>query len=111
MVPTLVDYHRLGGVKQGEDGSKVSIRVLFVDVDQKFLLFERLREKGNELNDVSVLTDYPSFQMQEFKTLSTQAFNIRKAQPGTKTRIVPKGLGLTLQRRAGVQDKWTTVSC
>ncbi len=109
MAPTLVDYHRLGGIKQqGENGSKVSIRVLFVDVDQKFELFDRLKEKGNELRDVSILTDYPSFQMQEFKTLSAQAYNIRQAQPGTKTRIVPKGLGLALQRRAG--DKWMTVS-
>lgn len=108
MAPTLVDYHRLGGIRQGENGSKVSIRVLFVDVDQKFELFEKLKEKGNDLKDVSILTDYPSFQMQEFKALSTQAYNIRQAQPGTKTRIVPKGLGLALQRRAG--DKWIPVS-
>ena len=110
MTPHLVDYHRLGGIKQGEDGSKVSIRVQFVNVDQKFELFEKLKESGNGLQDISILTDYPSFQMQEFKALSTQAYNIRTANPGTKTRVVTKGLGLVLQSRPRGDDQWMSVS-
>ena len=110
MTPHLVDYHRLGGIKQGEDGSKVSIRVQFVNVDQKFELFEKLKESGNALQDISILTDYPSFQMNEFKALSTKAYNIRTAAPGTKTRIVTKGIGLALQKRPRGNDQWMSVS-
>jgi TolA-binding protein len=111
MVPHLVDYQRLGGLRPNENGSKISIRVQFVDVDQKFDLFDKLKTKGRELQDVSVLTDYPSFQLKQFKQLSEAAYNIRKENPGTKTRIVPKGLGLTLQRRsAGLDSTWIPVS-
>jgi hypothetical protein len=110
MTPTLVDYHRLGGLKEGETGSLVSVRVQFVDLDQKFELFDKLKLKGRELHDVSILTDYPSFQIAEFKALSGQAYNLRQSNPGTRTRIVPKGLGLVLQKRANGSDRWTTVS-
>lgn len=110
MVPHLVDYQRLGGLKDKEDGSKVSIRVQFADVDQKFDLFDKLRVKGRELKDVSVLTDYPTFQLKQFKVLSGAAYKIRQENPGTRTRVVPKGLDLCLQRRANATDRWTTVS-
>ena len=110
MTPHLVDYQRLGGAKPGEDGSKVSIRVQFVNVDQKFDLFDALKSKGRAVDDITILTDYPNFQLQEFKRLSGIAYNLRKDSPGIKTRIVPKGLGLNLQRRANALDKWTSVS-
>ena len=110
MTPTLVDYQRLGGLKDGEDGSKISVRLQFVDLDQKFEMFDKLKLMGRELQDVSILTDYPSFQLLEFKRLSGEAYNLRQANPGTKTRIVPRGLGLALQRRANTTDKWTSVS-
>jgi len=111
MAPHLVDYQRLGGLRPNEDGSKISIRVQFVDVDQKFDLFDKLKEKGRELQDVSVLTDYPSFQLEQFKRLSGTAYNIRKENPGTKTRIVQKGLGLVLQKRGTEPEaSWTPVS-
>jgi len=110
MTPTLVDYQRLGGVKDGEDGSKISIRLQFVDLDQKFDMYDKLKLKGRELKDVSILTDYPSFQIPEFKKLSGQAFNLRQANPGTKTRIVPRGLSLVLQKRVNGSDRWTSVS-
>jgi hypothetical protein len=108
--PHLVDYQRLGGVKVGEDGTKVSIRVEFSDVDQRINLFEKLKLRGKELRQYSVLTDYPKFQLQEFKDLSGKAYDIRKAQPGTRTRIVPKGLGLVLQSRNSPDAKWMAVS-
>lgn len=110
MTPHLVDYQRLGGLKIGETGNKISIRVQFVDVDQKFDLFDRLKAKGRELQDVSVLTDYPAFQLKQFKQLSDAAYKIRQENPGTKTRIVPKGLALNLQRRPTRDDRWTSVS-
>jgi hypothetical protein len=110
MTPTLVDYHRLGGLKEREDGSKVAIRVQFVDLDQKFELFDKLKLKGKELQEVSILTDYPSFQVTEFKNLSNAAYNLRQSNPGTRTRIVQKGLGLILQKRPNGNDRWTSVS-
>ncbi len=108
--PHLVDYQRLGGLKVGEDGSKIAVRVEFSDVDQKIGLFEKLKLKGRELNAYSVLTDYPKFQMNEFKKLSGLAYEIRKSSPGVRTRIVPKGLGLILQRRDSPAAGWTAVS-
>jgi hypothetical protein len=110
MTPVLVDYHRLGGLKEKEDGSKVAVRVQFVDLDQKFELFDKLKLKGRELKEVSILTDYPSFQVPEFKKLSNLAYNLRQSNPGTRTRIVPKGLGLILQKKANATDRWTSVS-
>ena len=110
MAPLLVVYHRLGGRRDGEDGSKVCVKIQFVHLDQKFDLFEKLKTKGRELSDFSILTDYPSFQQAEFKRLSGQAYDLRKATPGTKTRIVPQGLGLVLQTRINNTDKWTAVS-
>jgi hypothetical protein len=81
-----------------------------MDVDQKMELFDRMREKGRELQDITILTDFPSFQMTEFKTLSGLGYKIRTEKPGTKTRIVPKGLGLILQTRASTAERWTHVS-
>jgi hypothetical protein len=106
----LVDYQRLGGLKEGENGSKIPIRVQFADVDLRFDMFDKLKAKGQEMKDVSVLTDYPDFQIPEFKRLSNIAYRLRKDQVGTRTRIVPRGLKLLLQTRANVDDKWKTVS-
>ena len=106
----LVDYQRLGGLKEGENGSKVPIRVQFADVDLRFDMFDKLKAKGQEMKDISVLTDYPDFQIPEFKRLSNIAYRLRKDRVGTRTRIVPRGLKLLLQTRANVDDKWKTVS-
>jgi hypothetical protein len=108
--PHLVDYQRLGSRRENEDGSKVSIRLEFTDVDQKLNLFEKLKGMGREVQDISILTDFPRFQLQEFKRLSGLGYEIRTRTPGTKTRVVAKGLGLILQKRAGVSDRWTSVS-
>jgi hypothetical protein len=109
--PHLVDYQRLGGLKPDGNGSKISIRVQFADVDQKFDLFDRLKGRGRELNEVSVLTDYPSFQLTQFKQLSGVAYRLRQENPGTRTRIVPRGLGLVLQKKGSEPDApWTPVS-
>lgn len=107
MTPHLVDYYRLGGLREGEDGSKVCIRVQFDDVDQKMVMFDKLKTDGQAFSDISVLTDYPSFQQQDFKILSGKAYELRKSSPGLKTRIVPKGLGLALQTKANAGAQWT----
>jgi hypothetical protein len=45
----MFDYYRMGGRKDPkDDGSKVPIRVIFVDVDQKFELFNLLRTNGKK---------------------------------------------------------------
>ena len=106
----LVDYQRLGGLKEGENGSKIPIRIQFADVDLRFEMFDKLKAKGKEMKDVSVLTDYPDFQIPEFKRLSNIAYRLRKDQVGTRTRIVPRGLKLLLQTRANEDNKWKTVS-
>ena len=106
----LVDYQRLGGLKDGENGSKIPIRIQFADVDLRFEMFDKLKAKGQAMKDVSVLTDYPEFQIPEFKRLSNHAYRIRKDQVGTRTRIVPRGLKLLLQTKANADDKWRTVS-
>jgi hypothetical protein len=103
----LVDYHCLGGRRDGKDGSKASIRVVFSDVDQKLGLFDKLKIKGREFANISILTDYPNFQLQEFKALSEQADRLRTEKPGTRTRIVPRVIGLSLQSRANTSDRPT----
>jgi|FrelakmetLWP11LW_1041352.scaffolds.fasta_scaffold18722_1 hypothetical protein len=108
--PHLVDYQRLGGLRANEDGSKVAIRVQFSDVDQKLGLFQKMKEQGRTMQDVSILTDYPSFQLPDFKRLSEAGYRIRTETPGTRTRVVSKGLELILQRRASPADRWTPVS-
>ena len=105
--PHLVDYQRLGGLKKDGDGAKIAVRVEFSDVDQRFVLFEKLKEMGKELSDITILTDFPQFQMQQFKALSTAGYNLWKSTPGIKTRMVPKGLGLVLQKRSDATDTWT----
>ena len=111
MKPYLLDYQRLGGRKGEEDGSRVPVRIQFADVDQKLNLFSRLKIKGRELKEISVLTDYPSFQLQEFKKLNEAGYKIRSEKPGTRTRVVPRGNGLILQTRTLAADRWVMVTC
>ena len=110
MKPYLVDYQRMGGRRGDEEGSKIAIRVQFMDVDQKLELFDKMRVVGGEMRNISILTDYPSFQIPEFKRLSEVGYKIRTETPGTRTRVVPRGLGLILQRRANNTERWTQVS-
>jgi hypothetical protein len=108
----MFDYYRLGGKKDlNEDGAKVAIRVIFVDVDQKFELFELLRTHGKNPNvkNVQILNDYPKFQVPEVKRLNSQGYELRQRDSDLRTRIVPKGLSLILQSRRNKDEKWTAV--
>ncbi len=68
-----------------------------------------MKEKGRdaEIRDIKIVNDYPKFQVETAKRLHAEAYEIRKANPGTRTRVVLKGLGLALQTRTDVSEKWT----
>jgi hypothetical protein len=108
--PILEDYQRLGEIKKDESENTL-IRVKFVTMDDKNELFYKFKEMGRdpEMSKISLITDYPHFQLPEVRRLSNIAYDIRKEKRGTKTRIVPRGLGLALQKRDD-SGKWTTVS-
>ena len=109
----MLDYYRLGGKKDlAEDGSKVPIRVIFVDVDQKFELYDLLRTHGKSPNvkNVQVLNDYPKFQVAEAKRLNQRSYELRQQDKELRTRIIPRGLSLVLQSRRSKEEKWTLVS-
>ena len=78
MRPHLVDYQRLGGLRPNEDGSKVSICIQFMDVDQNMELFDRMREKGREGLTESLELPEPIDQSTLLATLSqTHRFKFR----------------------------------
>jgi hypothetical protein len=109
----MFDYYRLGGRKDlKEDGAKVPIRVIFVDVDQKYELFNLLRTNGKKpsVRSIQILNDYPKFQVDEVKRLNQKGYELRQQNPELRTRIIPKGLQLVLQSRANSEEKWTVVS-
>ncbi len=108
----MFDYYRLGGKKDNDDdGTQVPIRVIFVDVDQKYELFDLLRTHGKNPNvkKVQVLNDYPKFQVAVVKRLNQKGYELRQQTQGLRTRIVPRGISLVLQTRINKDDKWTTV--
>ncbi len=107
--PSLEDYHRLGSLKPKESENTL-VRVQFTNQDEKRELFAKFKEMGRdeEVKKISLINDYPSFQLPDVKRLSDIAYNLRKKQPGTKTRIIPRGLEVALQKL--VNGKWTTVS-
>jgi|694.fasta_scaffold131923_1 hypothetical protein len=108
---TLEDYQRLGPIKSEDSGSTL-VRLQFWTRDDKSLLFSKFKEFSNDqwIRRISLITDYPLFQLSEVKKLSDRAFNIRKSDKSVKTRIVPRGLELRLQTRKGQAGKWMTVS-
>jgi hypothetical protein len=111
-LPRLFDWYRMGGKRdQTDDGSKIPIRIVFDDMDRKYTLFEKMKEKGRdpEIRNINIVNDYPKFQVEAAKRLNAEAYEIRKANPGTRTRVVPKGLGLSLQTRTDASERWTNV--
>jgi hypothetical protein len=76
---------------------------------RKYTLFEKMKEKGRdaEIWDNKILDDYSKLQVETTKCRNTEAYQIRKANPGTRTRVMQKGLGLTLQTQTDVSEKWT----
>ena len=109
LTPDIVDFHRLGPITQGKS-EETLIRVRFASIEDKNKLFAKFKEigKNERLSKISLINDYPLFQLNEVKRLSEVAYNLRKAKKGTKTRIVPRGLGVALQKQEN--GKWMNVS-
>lgn len=104
---TLEDYQRLGPIKP--EGTLV--RLQFWTRDEKSLLFAKFKEFSNDqaIRKISLINDYPSFQLAEVKKLSDEAYKIRQKDKSIKTRIVPRGLEVRLQTRKGPNGKWMMV--
>jgi len=107
---TLEDYQRLGPIKPNDAGSTL-VRLQFWSKDDKTSLFSKFKEYNNDevVKRLSLINDYPLFQLAEVKRLSDESYKLRQSHKGTKTRIVPRGLDLLLQTRDS-EGKWTTVS-
>jgi hypothetical protein len=108
---TLEDYQRLGPIKPGESGSTL-VRLQFWTRDDKSQIFAKFKEFANDqwIKKISLINDYPLFQLAEVKKLSDEAYRLRQTDKSIKTRIVPRGLELRLQSRRGPAGKWMMVS-
>jgi hypothetical protein len=73
---TLEDYQRLGPIKP--EGTLV--RLQFWTRDDKLMLFAKFKEFSNDqvIRKISLINDYPSFQLAEVKKLSDEAYRIRQ---------------------------------
>ena len=109
LTPSLADFHRLGPITQGTS-EETLIRVRFASIEDKNSLFAKFKEfgKNDRLSKVSLINDYPLFQLNEVKRLSGIAYKLRTEKKGTKTRIIPRGLGVVLQKQEN--GKWMNVS-
>ena len=107
---TTEDYQRLGPLKPNDAGSTL-VRLQFWSRDDKAMLFAKFKEFTNDpvVKSLSLINDYPSFQLAEVKRLSNEAFKLRQANRGVKTRIVPRGLEVQLQQR-DQSGAWMTVN-
>ena len=105
---TLEDYQRLGPIKP--EGTLV--RLQFWTRDDKSQLFAKFKEYSDDpvVKRISLINDYPLFQLAEVKKLSDESYNLRQKDKSLKTRIVPRGLEVKLQTRKGATGKWMTVS-
>jgi len=104
---TLEDYQRLGPIKP--EGTMV--RLQFWTKDDKSMIFAKFKEFSNDpvIKRISLINDYPSFQLADVKKLSDESYRLRQNDRALKTRIVPRGLEVRLQSRKGT-EKWMTVS-
>ncbi len=107
---TLEDYQRLGPLKPDDSGSTL-IRLQFWSKDDKSSLFAKFKEYSSDesIKRISLINDYPLFQLADVKKLSNEAFKIRQKDKRIKTRIVPRGLEVQLQQR-DPSGTWKTVS-
>ena len=108
---TLEDYQRLGPIKPEADGGTL-VRLQFWTKDDKSQLFAKFKEYTDDpvVKKLSLINDYPLFQLADVKRLSNEAYQLRQKDKAVKTRIVPRGLEVQLQTRKGTTGKWTTVS-
>jgi len=107
---TTKDYQRLGPLKPNNAGSTL-VRIQFWSRDDKAMIFAKFKEYTSDpvVKSLSLINDYPSFQLEDVKRLSNEAFKLRQKNRGIKTRIVPRGLEVQLQQR-DQSRAWTTVN-
>ncbi len=107
---TLEDYQRLGPLKPNDPGSTL-VRLQFWSRDDKSQLFAKFKQFTDDevVKSLSLINDYPSFQLADVKRLSNEAYKLRQKDKRIKTRIVPRGLEVQLQRREP-SGAWTTVN-
>jgi hypothetical protein len=107
---TLEDYQRLGPLKPDDSGSTL-VRLQFWSKDDKSALFAKFKQYSSDpvVKCISLINDYPLFQLPEVKRLSNEAFKIRQKDKRIKTRIVPRGLEVVLQQR-DQSGTWKTVN-
>ncbi len=107
---TLEDYQRLGPLKPDDSGSTL-VRLQFWSKDDKSALFAKFKQYSSDpvVKCISLINDYPLFQLPEVKRLSNEAFKIRQKDKRIKTRIVPRGLEVVLQQR-DQSGSWKTVN-
>ena len=107
---TLEDYQRLGPLKPDDTGSTL-VRLQFWSKDDKSLLFAKFKEYTDDevVKQISLINDFPLFQLSDVKRLSDEAYKLRQKDKKLKTRIVPRGLEVLLQKREA-SGKWMTVS-
>jgi len=108
---TLEDYQSLGPIKTDDPGSTL-VRIQFWSKDDKAQIFAKFKEFTNDpvIKKISLINDYPLFQLAEVKRLSEESYRLRQKDKTLKTRIVPRGLEVQLQTRRGSKEKWMTVS-
>ena len=108
---TLEDYQRLGPIKPEADGGTL-VRLQFWTRDDKSQLFAKFKEYTDDpiVKSLSLINDYPLFQLADVKKLSNEAYQLRQKDKSVKTRIVPRGLEVQLQTIRGTTGKWMTVS-
>ena len=108
---TLQDYQRLGPIKPDDPGNTL-VRLVFWTIDDKSQIFAKMQEFPDDpiVKKISLINDYPLFQIADVKKLSDEAYNLRKSNKSIKTRIVPRGLEVCLQSRKGREGKWMMVS-
>ncbi len=87
------------------------VRLQFWSKDDKSSVFAKFKEFNNDgvIKKISLINDFPLFQLAEVKRLSNEAFRIRQKDKRVKTRIVPRGLEVILQQRDH-SGSWTTVN-
>jgi len=107
---TMEDYQRLGPLKPNDPGSTL-VRLQFWSRDDKSQLFAKFKQFTDDevVKSLSLINDYPSFQLADVKRLSNEAYKLRQKDKRIKTRIVPRGLEVQLQRREP-SGAWTTVN-
>ena len=74
---TLQDYQRLGPIKPDDPGNTL-VRLVFWTIDDKSQIFAKMQEFPDDpiVKKISLINDYPLFQIADVKKLSDEAYNL-----------------------------------